>query len=268
VIGDLEFQAAQWQIRLGRSRIELVARSQELAALLECYNPRVLKPVVIVAILSAGIAFGQQTSKPGLPDQSGIKINYMNVCAPSAEEQAVIKSALGLVPAKASFVADFEISRGRTTMQDAAPAKFVRLRREFPQESPMMTAQYSMSTDGNTIVELMVFRQRDAKDFHEVAIEDRVSAGAASPLTVLAADTPAVRIRVERLSKPSVGVSRCEGADQNAYEPLFSQASEIVARYRAALGLRSTFRSDIAWLGSETAGKRASSGAAPQKTPK
>ena len=228
----------------------------------------VLKPVFIVTILWAGTVAGQQEAKPAQPDQPGIKVNYMNVCTPSADEQAVIKNAMGMVPAKASFIADFEVSRGRTTMQDAAPAKFVRLRREFPQESPIMTAKYSMSTDANTIVELVVFRQRDAKDFHEIAIEDRVSAGAATPLAVVTADTPAVRIRVERLSKPSVGLARCEGASQNAYEPLFSQASEIMARYRAALGLRSTFRSDIAWLGGETAAKRAGSGTATKTTPK
>jgi hypothetical protein len=228
----------------------------------------VLKPVFIVTILWAGIVSGQQQAKPSQPDQPGIKVNYMNVCTPSADDQAIIKNALGMVPVKATFIADFEISRGRTTMQDAAPAKFVRLRREFPQESPIMTAQYSMSTDASTIVELVVFRQRDAKDFHEIAIEDRVSAAAATPLAVVGADTPAVRIRVERLTKPSVGLSRCEGADQNAYEPLFSQASEIMARYRAALGLRSTFRSDIAWLSGETAGKRAGPAAATQKTPK
>jgi len=230
-----------------------------------CYNPPVFKPVFIITILWAGVAAGQQQPKP---DRPGIKVNYMNVCTPSVDEQAIIKNALGMVPAKASFIPDFEISRGRTTMQDAAPAKFVRLRREFPQESPIMTAQYSMSTDASTIIELVVFRQRDAKDFHEIAIEDRVSASAATPLAVVAADTPAVRIRVERMGKPSVGLSRCEGADQNAYEPLFSQASEIVAHYRTALGLRSTFRSDIAWLGGEGVGKRAGSGTVTQKTPK
>jgi hypothetical protein len=225
----------------------------------------VFKSVLIAAIFSGSFVSGQQ---PSPPDQPGVKINVMNVCTPSAEEQAVIKNALSMVPAKPGFISDFEIARGRTTMQDAAPSRFVRLRREFPQESPMMTAQYSLSTDASTIVELMIFRQRDAKDFHEIAIEDRVSAAAATPVMVVAADTPAVRIRVERLSKPTVGLSRCEGADQAAYEPLFSQASEIVARYRAALGLRSTFHSDIGWLSDGTSGKRTGSGPAPQKTPK
>jgi hypothetical protein len=39
--------------------------------------------------------------------------------------------------------------------------------------------------------------------------------------------------------------------DQSAYEPVFRQASEIMAQYRAALGLRSAFRSDIAWLNAD-----------------
>jgi hypothetical protein len=53
---------------------------------------------------------------------------------------------------------------------------------------------------------------------------------------------------VERLNKGSAVLTRCEEADQSAYEPVFHQASEIMAQYRAALGLRNTFRSDIAWL--------------------
>jgi hypothetical protein len=93
---------------------------------------------------------------------------------------------------------------------------------------------------------------RDPKEFHEISIEDRVSAGAASPLSVVAADTPAARIRIERLAKSSIVLARCEGADQSAYEPLFKQASDLIARYRGALGLRTAFRPDIAWLTSSS----------------
>jgi hypothetical protein len=56
-------------------------------------------------------------------------------------------------------------------------------------------------------------------------------------------------VRIERLGKSSVVLARCEGADQNAYEPLFQRASELMTQYRRALGLRTTFHSDIAWLG-------------------
>lgn len=114
----------------------------------------------------------------------------------------------------------------------------------------MMTAQYSMSIDEKTMIETLVLRMRDPKEFHELSIEDRVSASAASPLAVVATDTPAARIRIERLGKSSVVLARCEGADQNVYEPLFKQASDLMAHYRAALGLRTAFRADIAWLAS------------------
>jgi hypothetical protein len=123
----------------------------------------------------------------------------------------------------------------------------VRLRRDFT-EGVLMTAQYSISTDEKTTVETLVLRLRDPKEFHEISFEDRVSSEAASPGSVLAADTPAARIRIERLGKNSITLSRCEGADQSAYDPLFKQASAIMASYRSALGLRSSFRSDIAWL--------------------
>jgi hypothetical protein len=160
----------------------------------------------------------------------------------------VLNGALGKVAAKPVFAEDFEMSRGRTTVKDAGVSRFVRLRREFLSESPLLTVQYSMSSDEKNIVELLVLRMRDPKELHEVSFEDRVSAGAVSPIAVLAADTPATRVRVERLGKPSVVLARCEGGDQSAYEPIFKQASEIMARYRAAMGLRTAFRSDISWL--------------------
>jgi hypothetical protein len=124
----------------------------------------------------------------------------------------------------------------------------VRLRRDFAAESPLLTAQYSMSTDATNTVEILVLRPRDPKDFLQVVMEDRMSASAAKPLSLLQVDTPTSRVRVERLNKGSAVLTRCEEADQSAYEPMFHQASEIMAQYRAALGLRNAFRTDIAWL--------------------
>jgi hypothetical protein len=69
------------------------------------------------------------------------------------------------------------------------------------------------------------------------------------------ADTPASRIRVERLGKSSVALARCPEADQSAYQRLFAEASQIMARYRKELGLRSEFRSDIGWLDGEQSHK-------------
>ena len=160
----------------------------------------------------------------------------------------MLKSALSQVSGNPVFAEDFEISRGRATMEDAPVSKFVRLRRDFAAQSALMTAQYSMSTDNQMTVETLVLRMRDPKEFHEISFEDRVSAGAASPLTIVGTDTPATRIRVERLGKSSVVLSRCQAADQSLYEPLFKQASELMARYRGLLGLRTAFRPDIAWL--------------------
>jgi len=96
---------------------------------------------------------------------------------------------------------------------------------------------------------------RDPKDFLEISFEDRVTVASASPVSVVAVDTPATRIRIERMGKSSVVLSRCDGADQSVYEPLFKQGSELMARYRGALRLRTDFRPDIAWLGGKSEGQ-------------
>jgi hypothetical protein len=207
----------------------------------------VFKFSVITTLFLAACVFGQQETKQPSPGPQ-VKLNVLNVCTPSAEEQAQIKSAFAKVQAKPALSRDFEVSRGRVTLKDAPDARFVRYRRDMAPESPLLTAQYSMSKDEDNTVETMVLRTRDPKEFHELSFEDRVSAGAASPVSLLTVDTPVSRIRLERLSKSSIVLARCEGGDQSAYEPLFRQASEIMAQYRKALELGSTLRSDIVWL--------------------
>ncbi len=224
------------------------------------------KVSTVASLLLSGVVLAQQAQQPA--SQPQVKVNILNVCTPSAEEQAVIKGALDRVPAKPAFISDFEMTRGRVTMKDAPASRFVRLRREFSADSPLLTVQYSISTDTDSTVELLVFREREAKEFHEVAIEDRVSAGAASPVAVVSIDTPINRIKIERFGKSSVGLTRCEGADQSVYEPFFKQASEIMARYRAALGLRTAFRSDVAWLGIVSDARNPRPKDAQQKSPK
>lgn len=225
------------------------------------------KPLIITICVLVGVITGQQAEKkpePEKQDQPKVKVNYLNVCTPSAEDQAEIKSALTRVAARPSFAHDFEVARGRTTMQDASESKFVRLRRDLPAESPLLAAQYSMSTDPTNTIETLVLRMRDPKQFHELSLEDRVSTGAASPSAVLGVDTPVSRIRLERFSKNSIVLARCQDVDQSAYEPLFRQASEIMAQYRKALGLRDAFRTDIAWLnGAE--GKKGGTAASSKK---
>lgn len=146
------------------------------------------------------------------------------------------------------FAGDFEIARGRATLKDAPPSRYVRLRRDLEPQSPWETAQYSMSRDTRSTIETLVLRMRDPKEFHELSIEDQVSSDAASAAVVLSSDTPASRIRVERLGKSSVALARCPEVDQSAYQPLFNEASDIMARYRKEMGLRTEFRSDINWL--------------------
>lgn len=214
--------------------------------------------LTILFLLATAAAQGQQppASQPTTPQSATpapegkpqVKVNYLNVCTPGTDEEAIIKGALAAVQPKPAFSADFELSRGRTSLKDAPDAKYVRLRRDFAPESPLLTAQYSMSTDSTNTIEILVLRPRDPKDFLQVVMEDRVSADAAKPLSLLLVDTPTSRVRIERLNKSSAVLTRCPEVDQSAYEPVFHQASEIMAQYRAALGLRTAFRSDIAWL--------------------
>lgn len=209
--------------------------------------------LTILFLLATAAAQDQQppASQPTPPATEGkpqVKVNYLNVCTPGTDEEAIIKGALAAVQPKPAFSADFEVSRGRTSLKDAPDAKYVRLRRDFAAESPLLTAQYSMSTDSTNTTEILVLRPRDPKDYLQVVMEDRMSADAAKPLSLLLVDTPTSRVRIERLNKSSAVLTRCPEVDQSAYEPMFHQASEIMAQYRAALGLRTAFRSDIAWL--------------------
>lgn len=196
---------------------------------------------MIAVILLAGTAFAQQP-------EPQVKLNYLNVCSPTQEEQTQMKAALAKVQIKAAFSRDFEISRGQATLQDAPDARFVRYRRDLVSDSPLLAAQYSMSSDSKSIVETMVLRLRDPKDFHEVSLEDRVTAGAMLPSSLLTVDTPVSRIRIERLGKSSIVLARCQDSDQSAYEPLFRQAAEIMAQYRKAMELTTAIRLDVAWL--------------------
>ena len=79
-----------------------------------------LKPVFTLLILLAVSAAQQQPSPTPQPtDKPQVKVNYLNVCTPGTDEQAILKGALAAVEAKPAFSTDFEISRGRTTLKDA-----------------------------------------------------------------------------------------------------------------------------------------------------
>jgi hypothetical protein len=206
--------------------------------------------------------------EPAAKQQPPVKVNVLNVCTPSAEEQKELSAALAKVPARPVFGKDFEMARGHSTLDPNAPipgmeplpsdaaasADWVRLRREFPAGMLFSNVQYSFSVDANNMVETLVLRVRDPKDLMQVSVEDNASS-VTSASAMLSADTPVSRIRLERFGKPSVALARCPasadkpGLDQSAYESIFRSASAILNRYRDALGVRKTVPQELARLG-------------------
>jgi hypothetical protein len=229
----------------------------------------------------AALASGQQP--PVNSQQPPVKVNVINVCAPSADEQKELSSALAKVPGKPVFSADYEVSRGHSTLDTSTPipgmpplpagavsaADYVRVRREFPGATLFSNVQYSFSVDATNMVETLVLKVRDPKDLMQVSIEDSASS-VASAAAMLSASTPVSRVRLERFGKPSVALARCSGAegnpatDQNAYEPIFRAASSIMERYRDALGARKMVPQELAQL---RAGSSAKANAGKKKNP-
>jgi hypothetical protein len=199
--------------------------------------------------------------------QPPVKVNVLNVCSPDAEAQKEISSALARVPKQPLFSQDFEVARGRSSLGEApgflqagqsaqlsdepSIAKWVRLRREFSMQALFSTVQYSFSNDGKNMIETLVLHVRDPKDLVQLSIEDSASA-VTTAATMLAASSPASRIKLERFGKSSVVLARCTGSeggpvpDQSAYEPLFTSASAIIANYRTLLNARRTVPDELA----------------------
>jgi hypothetical protein len=215
---------------------------------------------VLICIGLVSLANAQQPSQPQ------VKVNMLNVCSPSPEEQQEIASALARIPKQPLFSPDFEVDRGRSTLDerpdflklgasaqissDSGTAEWVRIRREFSVQALFSTVQYSFSQDPKNMVETLVFRVRDPKDLMQVAIEDSASS-VTTPATMLATNTPAARIKLERFGKSSVVLARCPGTeggpppDQSAYEPLFQSATAIVANYRNLLAAQRTVPAEL-----------------------
>ena len=207
----------------------------------------------------------------------------LNVCAPTPEEQKEIAAALARVPTQPKWGTDFEVDRGRSSaepgmVQAGVPAQvevapsisdWARVRREFAAESPFVNAQYSFSVDSKNMTETLVFRVRDPKDLMQISIQDSVSA-VVKPAAALATDTPASRIRLERVGKASVVLARCTATeqgtpiDQSAYEPLFRTASSLMANYRRLLHVRSTIPEEL----SRVAGQSSSQKVPTKKKPR
>lgn len=225
------------------------------------------KIICIVGLLSALPGFCQQSAEPSTQPQ--VKVNVLNVCNPSADEQKEISAALAHIPKQPVFGADFEISHGVSTLSDApnflrpgqntqvsdqtSVARYVRIRREFSGQAVFSSVQYSFSDDGQNMVETLVLHVRDPKELIQASLEDSASA-IGTVAAMVAANTPVSRIRLERFGKSSVALARCSASengpapDQSAYEPLFHTGSEILANYRRLLGAKRTVTVELAQI--------------------
>jgi hypothetical protein len=222
--------------------------------------------VWLPALVLPGVALIAAQDQQASP-QPQVKVNVLNVCTPSADEQKEIAAALARIPKQPLFAADFEVSRGRSTLTDMpaileagqpghvagepSVASYVRIRREFSVQAMFARVQYSFSNDGVNMIETLVLHVRDPKDLIEVSMEDSASS-VTSAETMLSANTPASRVRLERFGKSSVALARCSASDggpapdQSAYEPLFRSASDVLADYRTLLGVKSVVPEELA----------------------
>jgi hypothetical protein len=229
--------------------------------------------ILFVLALTVRVAAQQQ---PDTSQQPQVKVNMLNVCTPSAEEQKEIAAALARIPKQPLFDADFEVSRGRSTLTDMpamlqagqaghvagepSVASYVRIRHEFSVQATFSTVQYSFSNDGITMVETLVLHVRDPKDLIQVSMEDSASAVTSSEV-MLGANTPVNRVRLERFGKSSVALARCQpneagqAPDQSTYEPLFRGASEVLENYRGLLGVKTTVPEELAKISGQARAK-------------
>ncbi len=220
---------------------------------------------------------------PASAQQPPVKVNVINVCSPSPDEQKELSAALTKVPGNPAFSKDYEVARGHSTLDQSTPipgmqslppgavsaADWVRVRREFPDATLFSNVQYSFSVDSTNMVETLVLRVRDPKDVMQISIEDSASR-VASAAAMLSTSTPVSRVKLERFGKSSVALARCAGGegtpatDQSVYEPIFRAASAIMERYRDALDARKMVPQELARLG---VGNSTKSNSASKKIP-
>ena len=242
--------------------------------------PRKSLPILLAAVFGSFLAMmlapriaaqDQPASPPSTQPQ--VKVNMLNVCSPSAVEQKEIAAALERIPKAPLFGADFEVSRGRSTLSDMpnllqpgasthfadekSVASYVRIRREFSVQALFSSVQYSFSNDGQNMVETLVLHVRDPKDLIQVSLEDTASSVTSSE-AMLGSNSPASRVRLERFGKSSIALARCQATeggaapDQSAYEPLFRTASDVLANYRALLSVKKIVPEELASVSAES----------------
>ncbi len=211
---------------------------------------------LLLTLIGASLASLAAAQQPPSPSQPKVKVNLLNVCTPSPDEQKEIASALARVPKQPLFSPDFEVDRGRSTLDqspdflqpgsgtrassDLPTAQWVRIRHEFAVQALFSSVQYSFSMDSQKMVETVVFHVREPKDLMELSLEDSASS-VTSPADMLSANTPVSHIKLERFGKSSVVLARCPATengpppDQSAYDPLFAGATAVLGNYRGLL---------------------------------
>ena len=231
--------------------------------------------------MAALLAQAQESPATPPSTQPQVQVHMLNVCTPSADEQKEIAAALSRIPKQPLFDADFEVSRGRSTLTDMpnflqpangtrvagepSVASYVRIRREFSVQALFSSVQYSFSNDGQNMVETLVLHVRDPKELIEVSLEDSASA-VTSPTAMLTANSPASRVRLERFGKSSVALARCSASengpppDQSAYEPLFRSASDVLTNYRGLLSVKTIVPEELSKINGAPNAQPASKG--------
>ena len=124
---------------------------------------------------------------------------------------------------------------------------------------------------GVSTAEIVTFVKAFGTGFLARPRSDGAAGAAESPASMLAASSPANRIKLERFGKSSVVLARCTGTeggpapDQSAYEPLFASASSILANYRMLLKARRTVPDELARVATVAAKPAAKSTAAKSR---
>jgi hypothetical protein len=172
------------------------------------------------------------TAQQPAPPPQQVKVHVLNLCTPSQEEQKEIAAALPKIQKQPIFTPDFEVARGRSTLDHDA-----------------------IRSGGNTSMSREPATASDPTDLAQLSVADNAAAvtGAAPMLGSAIAVT---RIRLERLGKRLVVLARCMASESNpppnksAYEPLSRDGSSLMDRYRTLLQARQTVPEELANVGS------------------
>ena len=202
-----------------------------------------LAATLICVAASAITTAAQQPVRPKQTPQ--VQLTVLNVCTPTEDEQKEIAAALASVPRPPRFSADFEVARGHSTVEGVG-SDWVRIRRDFP-GGPFSVGQFLFSSEGTATRETVVLVSREAKGVTQIALEEKTTSPV-TPAMLLAANTPAERISLERFGKPHLVLARCAEGDQSRYEPLFKAATDIMAAYRTATGAREIVPAEMSRL--------------------